>query len=85
MDQKERIEQLKVEVQRLAGGKAVMGGIDETPPDIAEQFLEHVIAVEKEDVEQRKPRTEGVSLQALPMPSATQHTEDMGNTLWRDR
>lgn len=54
MDQKERIEQLKAEVQRLAGGKAVMGGIDQSPPDMAEEFLERVIAVEKEDAEQRK-------------------------------
>jgi hypothetical protein len=54
MDQKERIEQLKAEVQRLAGGKAVMGGIDELPPDVAQQFLEHVIAVEKKDAEQRQ-------------------------------
>jgi hypothetical protein len=49
MDQKERIEQLKAEVQRLAGGRAVMGGIDQLPPDVAVRFLERVIAVEKDD------------------------------------
>jgi hypothetical protein len=31
-----------------------MGGIDELPPDVAQQFLEHVIAVEKKDAEQRQ-------------------------------
>ena len=50
MDQQERIEQLKAEVQRLSGGRAPMGGIDQLPPDIAEQFLERVIAVEKTEV-----------------------------------
>ena len=54
MEQKERIEQLKAEVQRLAGGNAVMGGIDRLAPDVAEQFLERVIAVEKEEAEHRK-------------------------------
>jgi hypothetical protein len=47
MEQKERIERLKEEVQRLAGNTAVIGGIEQLPPDIAEQFLERVIAVEK--------------------------------------
>ena len=54
MEQKDRIEQLKEEVQRLAGGQAVMGGIERLPPEIAEQFLERVIAVEKEEIDRRK-------------------------------
>ena len=54
MDQKERIEQLKAEVQRLAGGQGVSSGIDQLPPDIAVQFLERVIAVEKDDAGNRK-------------------------------
>ena len=54
MDQKERVEQLKAELQRLAGGQAVMGGIDQLPPDVAVQFLERVIAVEKDDARNRK-------------------------------
>ena len=58
MTQKERIEQLKEEVHRLAGGRVVMGGIDELPPDVAEQFLERVIAFEKADTSTRdkKPK-----------------------------
>ena len=54
MDQKERVEQLKAELQRLAGGQAVMGGIDQLPPDVSVQFLERVIAVEKDDARNRK-------------------------------
>ena len=54
MDQKERIQQLKAEVQRLAGGQGVIGGIDQLPPDVAVQFLERVIAVEKDDARNRK-------------------------------
>ena len=41
-------------MQRLAGGQAVMGGIQDLPPAIAVDFLERVIAVEKEDAERRK-------------------------------
>jgi hypothetical protein len=54
MNQKERIEQLKEEVDRLSDGQAVMGGIDQLPPDVAEQFLKRVITVEKEEAEHRK-------------------------------
>lgn len=54
MDDRERVEQLKEEVQRLAGGQAVMGGIDDLPPAIAVQFLERVTAVEKVHAEQRQ-------------------------------
>jgi hypothetical protein len=54
MDQKDRIKRLKEEVQRLANGQAVMGGIDQLPPDVAEQFLRRVIAVEREEIDRRK-------------------------------
>ena len=54
MDQRERLEQLKAEVQRLAGGQAVLAGIDQLPPDVAVQFLERVIAVEKDDARNRR-------------------------------
>ena len=49
MTQEERIEQLKAEVQRLGSDQAVMWGIDQLPPDVAEEFLERVIAVEKSE------------------------------------
>ena len=53
MTQEERIEKLKAEVQRLAGNQAVMWGVDQLPADIAEHFLERIIAVEKEEEEDR--------------------------------
>jgi len=49
MTQEERIEKLKTEVQRLAGNRAVMWGIDRLPPDMAEEFLKRVIAVEESE------------------------------------
>lgn len=54
MDHKERIEQLKAEIQRLAGGEAVIGIDPRLPPETAVQFLERVLAVEKEDAKQRQ-------------------------------
>ena len=51
MEQKERIERLKAEVQRLGGERAVIVGIDQLPPDVAEKFLKRVIAIEKAEGE----------------------------------
>lgn len=56
MDQKERIEQLKAEIHRLAGGEEVLWGIERLPPDVAVAFLERIIAVEK--AEGTRPRDE---------------------------
>jgi hypothetical protein len=46
MEQDERIEQLKEEANRLAGGRMHSFGIDDLPKDVAEQFLKQVIAFE---------------------------------------
>jgi hypothetical protein len=47
MNQDERIEKLKAEVRRLNGGEDPPSfGIDTMPKDVAEQFLERIIAVE---------------------------------------
>ena len=47
MNQDERIEKLKAEVRRLNGGQDPPSfGIDTMPKDMAEQFLERIIAVE---------------------------------------
>ena len=54
MEQKERIEQLKAEVQRLGGDHAVMFGVDQLPPDVAEEFLKRVIEFERSDEEQER-------------------------------
>jgi len=54
MDQKERVEQLKAEIQRVSGGQTRMAGIERLPPDVAVEFLEHVLGIEKEDAAQTK-------------------------------
>lgn len=47
MEQDERIEKLKAELRRLNGGEDPPSfGIDNLPKDMAEQFLERIIAVE---------------------------------------
>jgi hypothetical protein len=47
MEQDERIEKLKAELRRLNGGEDPPSfGIDNVPKDVAEQFLERMIAVE---------------------------------------
>ena len=46
MKQDERIEQLKEEARRLAGGRMHSFGIDDLPKDVAGQFLERIIAFE---------------------------------------
>jgi hypothetical protein len=47
MNQDERIEKLKAEVRRLNGGEDPPSfGLDTMPKDMAEQFLERIIAVE---------------------------------------
>jgi hypothetical protein len=47
MNQDERIEKLKAEVRRLNGGEHPPSfGLDTLPKDMAEQFLERIIAVE---------------------------------------
>ena len=43
MDQKKRIEQLEAEVRKRGG---IIGGIDNMPPEIAEDFLKRVLAVD---------------------------------------
>ena len=47
MNQDERIEKLKAEIRRLNGGVDPPSfGIDTLPKDMAEQFLERIIAIE---------------------------------------
>ena len=46
MDQNQRLERLTAEARRLSGGDVNSLGIDNLPPDIAEQFLQRVIAFE---------------------------------------
>lgn len=56
MDQKKRIEHLEAEVRKRGG---MLGGIENLPPEIAEEFLRRVIEVDdrerlRDDEEPRK-------------------------------
>lgn len=56
MNQDERIAKLKAEVRRLNGGEDPPSfGIDRMPKDMAEQFLEKIIAVEKGQARPSRP------------------------------
>ena len=51
MDHQKRIDELKAEITRLAGGQEVLWGIERLPPAVAVAFLEHVIRVEQAALE----------------------------------
>ena len=42
-----RIAELKRQAEELAGGKMVEGEMEETPPEVAEGFWQHVVDYEK--------------------------------------
>ena len=81
MDQHERIEQLKQEVRRLAGGDDQSFGIDNLPPDLAEEFLQRVIAFETAPMvtDFAQLLADGVE---LPDPDTVADGE-VGAILWR--
>jgi hypothetical protein len=61
MNQDERIEKLKAEVRRLNGGEDPPSfGIDTMPKDMAEQFLERIIAVETDQATNKIAPVSGV-------------------------
>jgi hypothetical protein len=46
-EREKRIAELKRKAQELAGGKMAEGELEETPPEVAEQFWEQVVAYEE--------------------------------------
>lgn len=81
MDQNHRIEQLKAEVRKLSGSDKNSFGIDNLPPDLAEQFLQRVIAFETAPMitDFAQLTTDGVG---LPEPE-TIPDQEIGAVLWR--
>lgn len=81
MDQDERIAQLKEEVRRLAGGEDRSGGIDDLPKDMAEEFLQRIIAFET------APTTtdfEQLTKDGIPLPPPDDVDDrDINAVLWR--
>ena len=81
MEQDERIEQLKEEARRLAGGRMHAFGIDDLPKDVAGQFLERIIAFET-----APPTTDFDRLTAdgVPLPPPDEVPDrTIGVVLWR--
>ena len=81
MEQEKRIEQLKEEVRRLAGGQMHSSGVDDLPSDIAEQFLQRVIAFET------APTTTDFDLltaDRVPLPPPDEVSDrEIGVVLWQ--
>jgi hypothetical protein len=75
-----RIAELKREAQELAGGKMVEGELEETPPEVAEQFWEQVVAYEKAPWTTNFKQLEESGMQ-LPAPE-TLDDEQLTKKLW---
>jgi hypothetical protein len=75
-----RIAELKRQAEELAGGKMVEGEMEETPPEIAEQFWEQVVAYEKAPWTTHFKQLEESGMQ-LPAPE-TLDDEQLTKKLW---
>lgn len=80
MDQNQRLERLEAEARRLSGGDLKSFGIDNLPPDLAEQFLRQVIAFETAPMitDSAQLTADGVE---LPDPETVPDTK-IGAVLW---
>jgi hypothetical protein len=81
MDQNERIDRLKAEALKLSGGVMQSFGIEHLPPDIAEQFLQEVIAFETAPMvtDFAELTADGIE---LPDPATVEDAE-INPLLWR--
>lgn len=79
--QDERLEQLKEELRRLSVGRMHSGGIDDLPRDVAEQFLEHVIAFETAPTTTDFDRLCAANVPLLPPDEVPDRA--IGVALWR--
>jgi hypothetical protein len=82
MDQNERIERLKEAARRLSGGPMQSFGLDDLPPDTAEQFLEDMIAVET--AEATTTDFELLTADGVPLPAPDEVSDEaIAVVLWR--
>jgi hypothetical protein len=75
-----RIAELKRQAEELAGGKMVEGEMEDTPPEIAEQFWEQVVAYEKAPWTTHFKQLEQAGIE-LPAPE-TLDDEQLTKKLW---
>jgi hypothetical protein len=79
-EREKRIAELKRQAEELAGGKMVEGEMDETPPEVAEQFWEQVVAYEKAPWTTNFKQLEESGME-LPGPE-TLNDEQITKKLW---
>jgi hypothetical protein len=80
IERAKRIAELKRQAEELAGGKMVEGEMEDTPPEIAEQFWEQVVAYEKAPWTTHFKQLEESGMQ-LPAPE-TLDDEQLTKKLW---
>ena len=80
LKREKRIAELKRQAGELAGGKMVEGEMDETPPEVAEQFWEQVVAYEKAPWTTNFKQLEESGME-LPAPE-TLNDEKLTKKLW---
>ena len=79
-EREKRIAELKRQAQELAGGKMVEGEMEETPPEVAEQFWEQVVDYEKAPWTTNFKQLEESGME-LPAPE-TLNDEQLTKKLW---
>ena len=80
VEREKRIAELKRQAQELAGGKMVEGGVEDTPPEVAEGFWKHVVDYEKAPWTTNFKQLEEAGIQ-LPAPE-TLNDEQLTKKLW---
>jgi hypothetical protein len=81
MDQDERIKRLRETARRLAGGDMHLRGIDNLSKDMAEKFLERVIALETAPTTTDFDR---LTAEGVPLPPPEEVSDrEIGVVLWR--
>jgi hypothetical protein len=79
-EREKRIAELKRQAEELVGGKMVEGEMEDTPPEVAEQFWEQVVAYEKAPWTTNFKQLEESGVQ-LPAPE-TLGDEQLTKKLW---
>ncbi|MGA2610489.1 MAG: hypothetical protein ABSH01_23845 [Terriglobia bacterium] len=79
-EREKRIAELKRQAEELVGGKMVEGEMEETPPEVAEGFWQHVVAYEKAPWTTNFKQLEEAGME-LPAPE-TLNDEQLTKKLW---
>jgi hypothetical protein len=80
VEREKRIAELKRQAEELTGGKMVEGEMEDTPPEVAEQFWEQVVAYEKAPWTTNFKQLEEAGIE-LPAPKSLSD-EQLTKKLW---